>query len=382
MKLGILCGTFHPEPGGIGTYLQHFLPEVQARGHEVRLLTFGEPRPEDAHYGYPVERITRAQALPMRLARYFRRAQQVARWSDRLFVFDFAALAIPAVKLVARRPIITKVVSDWSWEMADRRGYTQLGVVAFQSSAKHPIVRLSRGWYTHAIRQANQVIVPSRHVGRLASGWGVKSERLHVIHNAIPDPDPALIAHDRLALRAELGVTGDAPLIVSVGRLTPVKGVDVMLRALPDIPDARFVVVGDGPQRAELEALDSTGRVTFVGRQAHADVLRWLRAADVYVLSSHTEGLSHTLLEAIAVGTPAIASAVGGNPEVITDNVNGLLIPSDNPAALTQAVLRVLNDKILAERLGAAGLTRSQAFRWDAEVQQTLAVLGLNSTAG
>nr|MCU0475386.1 glycosyltransferase [Anaerolineae bacterium] len=124
---------------------------------------------------------------------------------------------------------------------------------------------------------------------------------------------------DRRALRAQLGLPTEGRLIVSVARLTPVKGVHVLMKALPAVPDVHAVIVGDGPQRAELEALAPAGQVTFAGQQPHERVLMYLRAADAYVLSSYTEGLSHTLLEAVAVGTPCVATTVGGNPEVITD---------------------------------------------------------------
>ena len=101
----------------------------------------------------------------------------------------------------------------------------------------------------------------------------------------------------------------------------------------------------------------------------------YLCAADVYVLSSVTEGLSHTLLESIAVGAPAVASAVGGNPEVITDGVEGLLVPPGDPTALAAAVRRILDDPALARQMEAAGLARSQSFRWETEVAETLAAL-------
>jgi glycosyltransferase involved in cell wall biosynthesis len=113
----------------------------------------------------------------------------------------------------------------------------------------------------------------------------------------------------------------------------------------------------------------------FVGRQEHEAVLRYVRAADVFVLSSRTEGLSHVLLETLSVGTPAVATRVGGNPEVLTDDVNGLLIPSEDPAALAAAIQRLITDPALAARLAEAGRVRSADFSWDATVSQTLTVI-------
>lgn len=369
MRIGVLTGSFHPDPGGPSTYLRGLLPELIARGHAVELITYGQPTPDDAAYGYPVTRISGGRLR--KSWSFLRHAWALAARSDVLFVHTTAVLLLPLIRPRYRGRVVTKVVSDWAWEMADRRGWTALGVEAFQTGAASPKVRLAKALHRRAVRMADTVIVPGRHVAHLAEGWGVDPSRIHVIHNAIPDP--ALSDLPREQLRRELNLPS-GKLLVSVARLTPVKGVDIALAALHLLPDAHLIVIGDGPQRAALEAAAPHGRVTFTGPLPHEDVLRHLRAADIYVLSSRTEGLSHTLLEALAVGTPAIASRVGGNPEVITDGVDGLLIPPDDPAALAAAVQR-LDDPALYAAVAAAALQRSLAFRWDNEVAQTAAVL-------
>lgn len=372
MRFGFLSGLFYPEPGGPSTFLHHFLPEVRRAGHDAHVVAFGETRPEDAALDYRVTRISRRQGRIRRNWVYLQTARKLAADSDALFVVGYALLFLPFLRRPARR-LVAKVVGDWSWEMADRRGLTTLDKNAFQTGPKHPLVQVLRAYYLWAVRHADLVITPSADMRRIVIGWGVAPERVRVVYNAIPAPQ--LMTTDRVELRRMLGLPTDQPLIVSVARLTPVKGVHVMLQALADVPGAHFVVVGDGPQQAELEAAAPAGRVTFVGAQPHERVLMYLRAADVYVLSSFTEGLSHTLLESIAVGAPAVASAVGGNPEVITDGVEGLLVPPGDPTALAAAVRRILDDPALARQMEAAGLARSQSFRWETEVAETLAAL-------
>lgn len=369
MRIGVLTGSFHPDPGGPSTYLRGLLPELVARGHAVELITYGQPTPDDAHYDYPVTRIGGGR---LRKTREFqRRAWALAARSDVLFVHTTAVLLLPLIRPRYRGRIVTKVVSDWAWEMADRRGWTSLGVEAFQTGPASLKVRLAKALHRRAVRMADTVIVPSRHIARLAEGWGVDPARIHIVYNAIPDPALADVPRDQL--RRGLGLP-DGKLLVSVARLTPVKGVDVAIKALHTIPDAHLIVIGDGPERPALAAAAPKGRVTFTGQLSHEDVLRYLRAADIYVLSSRTEGLSHTLLEALAVGTPSVASRVGGNPEVVTDGIDGLLVPPDNPAALADAVRR-LDDPAFYAQIAAAALDRSLAFRWDSEVAQTIAIL-------
>lgn len=377
MRLSFLTGGFYPEPGGPSTFLYHFMPVVIQHGHEVvRLLTFGEPRPEDKKAGYPLTRISRQKGRVQRTWAYLRAALSAAAQSDSLFVVGFPVLLLPFLRRRTPR-LVLKVVGDWSWEMARRYNLSQLEEEPFQNGKKSLVLRILRGYYLWAVRHADVIITPSQHLQRIVTGWGIAPEKVRVIYNAIPQPH--LPAGERADLRRMLGLPEDKKLIVSVARLTPRKGVQVMMQALNDIPDAHFVVVGEGHQQPELEAMAPAGRVTFTGQQHHDRVLMYLRAADVYVLSSYTEGLAHTLLEAIAVGTPAVATAVGGNPEVITDGVEGLLIPAGDPIALAAAVRKVLDDPALAAQMSAAGLRRSADFWWDNEVDETLdALTGAN----
>lgn len=374
MRILIITGIFHPEPGGPATYLQALLPRLQARGHAVRVITYGEAEDAGTDYGYPVQRITRRQSIPRRLAQFSWAVLRQARAADVLYVQGYAYPALLA-HLLLRRPLVTKTVSDFAWEFARRHGWTALDVTAFQK-ARHPLrVRLLRALQAWTLRRSAAVIVPSGHIGRLVQGWGVPAERVQVVTNAVPRSP--LAEADRATLRAELGLPLETPLLVTVGRLTPVKGVDVAIRALEYLPDALLVIVGEGEQRAELETLAAPygSRVRFVGQQPNQRALRFVRAADSFVLSSYTEGLSHVLLEALTVGTPVVATAVGGNPEILTDGVNGLLVPPGDPRALAAAIGRLLADPALAERLAAAGRARGADFDWEHTMAQTEAIL-------
>lgn len=373
MRFAILTGGFYPEPGGLSTFLHYFLPEAQAAGHDVALVTFGEPQPGDAARGYPVTRISRSAGFVRRVFRYARSARAIARDADTVFVVGFAVLLTPLLGRLPRRTVM-KIVGDWSWEMARRRGLTTLDQVEFQT-ARHALpLRIMRAYYLWCVRRADRIITPSQHLARVIAGWGVPQERVRVIYNAVPESD--LHTADRAGLRAKLGLPTDSRLLVSVARLTPIKGVHTAIEALAHLPaDVVLVVVGEGPQLAELERMAPAGRVTFVGAQPHDRVLEYMRAGDVYVLSSVIEGLSHTLLEALSVGTPSVASNVGGNPEVVRDEVDGLLVPHSDPRALAAAIQRILDDPQLAERFAAAAYQRSLAFNWGDEVRQALDVL-------
>ncbi|HJU47870.1 MAG TPA: glycosyltransferase, partial [Gaiellaceae bacterium] len=157
-------------------------------------------------------------------------------------------------------------------------------------------------------------------------------------------------------LRARLGAEG--PTLAFAGRLTRQKALEVALQAVQRLPGVTLLVAGDGPERASLERaahdLGLDGRVRFLGPQTRLAVLELFRAADAALLSSAWENFPHTVVEALAAGTPVIATAAGGVAEVVHDGVNGLLVPIGDADALAAAVERYLADDALRDRLRGA----------------------------
>jgi glycosyltransferase involved in cell wall biosynthesis len=162
-------------------------------------------------------------------------------------------------------------------------------------------------------------------------------------------------------LRRDLGIDADVPLIGIVARLVPIKNHEVFLeaalRVLESIPSARFLIIGDGERRAELEAL-----VARRGLAPSVRLLGWRRDMvavyadlDVVALTSLNEGSPVALIEALAAARPVVSTAVGGVPEVVLDGVTGLTVPPSDPAAVAEAMLALLVDRDLAQRLGLAG---------------------------
>jgi glycosyltransferase involved in cell wall biosynthesis len=156
------------------------------------------------------------------------------------------------------------------------------------------------------------------------------------------------------------------PLLMAMGALVPAKNTELALRALALLPEARLLVVGDGPRRPWLERTARRegvqGRVAFVG--VLPDPLPWLARADVLVQSSHFEGTPTAVLEAMACGVSVVATAVGGTPEIVEHERTGLLVPPDDPRAMAGAIERLLSDRELRDRCRRAG--RASAERTDA----------------
>jgi len=175
-------------------------------------------------------------------------------------------------------------------------------------------------------------------------------------------------ARPREAVRAELSIPADAPVVGTVTRLSPQKAPSDFVAAAAQVaarrPDAHFVVVGDGPLRAEVEAQVAAAGLAdcFHLTGLRRDVPDLLHSFDVFALSSLWEGLPRVLSQAMAAGLAVVATAVDGNAEAVEDGVNGLLAPPGDPQAMAAALLRLLDDPALAAQMGAAGRERAEEF--------------------
>ncbi len=212
-------------------------------------------------------------------------------------------------------------------------------------------------WVYRRVGRIIAVSTPIRR--RLIERDGVHPDLITIIPNAVVSAsEPPLDAQLPAQLR-------ERPLVGVVARLRPEKGVATFLRAVarvaPQFPEAHFVVAGDGPQRHELAAMaEDLGlgeRVHFLG--FHADAAALMKSLNVLVVPSMTEGSPLVTLEAMAAGVPVVASAVGGIPDQIRHDKEGLLVPPGNSDALADALLALLRDPDRARRLGEAGRRRA-----------------------
>jgi glycosyltransferase involved in cell wall biosynthesis len=214
--------------------------------------------------------------------------------------------------------------------------------------------------------RAAAVIALSEGVRRDLEAWiPALRGRVEVIYNAGVDPGVVALGKERGALPT---VPAGEPVLVACGRLTEQKGFTHLLNALAEVRrhvPAHLWLVGEGPLRdalrEEAARLGVGDAVWFAGFQRNP--FQYMAAADIFVLSSLWEGFGNVLVEAMALGTPVVATACPHGPdEIITHDETGCLVPCGDPAALAREILRVLRDPALAQRLADAGRSRAQAF--------------------
>lgn len=298
MKLVIATPLYPPEIGGPATYVQELETGLPPRGIHPTIVKFSDVR-----------------YLPkfLRHYAYYRRVLSALKDADAVLALDPVSVGYPAHCAAKKlgKPLIVKIVGDYAWEQGVQRfGVTQnLDEFVKEKDVSFP-VRALRRMQTRVAASAMRVIVPSEYLKSIVRAWGIPEENIFVIYNGIELPEyiPTYQKDD-----------GEF-LIVSAGRRVPWKGFEAIERAAEKHAGWR-VYIASGLPRAEM--------------------LGWVRAADVFVLNSLYEGLSHALIEALTLGTPVIATNAGGNATLVAHEKTGLLIPPGDDIALEQALTEV-----------------------------------------
>ena len=350
MKIVVVSGIWPPDVGGPASHAPALAEALLEAGHTVEVVTTADRTP--APRPYPLRWVARGRPAPLRHLAVVREVRSAARGADRVYATTMVRRAALGAAL-ARRPLVVKLVADEAYERERRAGRFAGTLEQFQAERGGLRVRLLRATRTAALRRASRVLVPSAYLRAIALGWGLDPARTTVVAN----PAPEVPVHPtRDEARAALGIEGFA--LGVAGRLTEQKALEDTLAALARVPRVALLVLGDGPERAALERraaqLDLSDRVRFLGAGTRDDVIVLFRAVDAALLTSAWENLPHTLLEALAAGTPVIATAVGGIPEVVRDGENGLLVPPRDVAAAASAIDRLVRDEVLRASLAAA----------------------------
>jgi phosphatidylinositol alpha-1,6-mannosyltransferase len=287
---------------------------------------------------------------------------------------------LPALLRVARRERLDTVFTGHWYVAAAALAARAMGAVRHVYVAAHgqellsePVPRPLRPLYRRhrqqVLRGADGLFAVSQYTAGLARADGVAAQRIHVVPNGteLERFDHEAAGAAGLRFRAEHGIP-PGPLLATVCRLVDRKGVDLVLRALPRLarahPGVRYVVAGEGPARERLERfareLGVHERCHFLGRVEPEVLVALYHACDVYVMAARqsgasVEGFGLVFREANACGKAVVGTRTGGIPDAILDGVTGLLVPPEDVDALAEALLALLGDRALAERLGRQG---------------------------
>ncbi|TAK15927.1 MAG: glycosyltransferase family 1 protein [Acidobacteria bacterium] len=253
---------------------------------------------------------------------------------------------------------------------------------------KRPLIAASRRVDFHLQKNAfsrwknNQVdvwIAASGLIAGMLERDGIPAGRIRVVHEGVSVSKIDKI--DNVDAHAVFFLPHNAPLVGNVAALVPHKGqrhfIAAAARVIREVPDARFVILGEGELREPLER-----QIKELGLERHVilggfrtDVIGLIKSFDIFVMSSITEGLGTSILDAMACAKPVIGTRTGGIPEAVRDEETGVLVPPQDEGAMAAAIIRLLKDKPLAARLGASGRQRAaEYFSVERMVAETLGV--------
>lgn len=376
MRILITTGIFPPDIGGPATYVPIIAKALLERGHQVIVLTTCEPEHmdwDDSVHPFPVIRMNRRQKIWRRLPNHLAYILRYGRHADIIYANGIYLETVLANKLL-RKPLVMKIVGDEAWERSIRKGWTSDSFEDFQHNCQSwqaELLKLLRSW---CVKQADKIITPSQYLKRFATKWGVPEERCVVVYNAIE-----VSFSPNQEIKPPPNILNGNIRVITVGRLIPLKNVDKLLQAIAQIPQSCLTIVGDGPCKSELESmahqLGISNRVWFTGVLPQSAVHTLMMQHDVFAIISSHEGFPFAAVEAMKLGLAVIASPVGGNLEIISDGVNGLLV-EPKPETIANALQLLLTNPDLRKRLSLAGRQSAQErFNFAQMVEKTEIIL-------
>lgn len=367
MKLLIATGLYPPDIGGPATYTTTLEKELPKHNISIEVLPFMKVR------NYP------------KVIRHFLYTAKLIRkaWhADALYALDPVSVGLPTyfASVITRRPYFVRVAGDYAWEQGQQRfGVTDLlDTYILKPTRYHFFVSVLFWIQRFVAEHAAQIIVPSKYMQGIVEKWGIDGTKIHTVYSAL---HPLQVTEHKETIRLMYGYEG---LVLSTAaRLVPWKGVKTLISLIQQLREsgisATLVVLGSGPLEASLKEyateLNVAPAIRFMGSVPKDELGRHVVASDIFILNTAYEGLSHQLLEVMDLGVPIITTAVGGNLELITDNISGILVPFDDAAALAAAVIRLQNDEVLRKACVTNAKQKRNEFAEEKLTKQLVSIL-------
>ena len=353
-KILIATPLYPPQLGGPASrtvLFEHRLPE---KGFTISVVKFGSV------LGFP---------KIIRHILYFFMVLFRGLTANIILAQDPVSVGLPSLfaSKILMKKFILIIVGDYAWEQGSQRsGVTDfLDAFSVESEKYSFLVRMLKKIQFFVASHADEIIVPSNYLKKIITNWGVNPNKIQVIYNAFHAPD---FKGSKEEMRSKFGV--NYPMIVTAGRLVPWKGFDTLISLMPEIEKevsgAKLFVIGDGPDKDYLRDCVKKAKaekyVELTGKMKQNDLFEHIRAADLFVLNTSYEGMSHQLLEVLYLETPILASDAGGNPEVVDDKKNGVLLKYNDRNAIKEWIIKMLTDKQLASSFAKKGRDKLELF--------------------
>ena len=379
-KILIATGIYPPDIGGPATILKALINSLEKNNFAVKLITYSDID-KSANDGDKLFRINRQKFLNQ--SRYFLKMFQLAKWADLIYVTDTYSVGYFAylIKKLLGKKYVLRFVGDSAWETAVASGWTTDYIADFQVKEYDAKIEKLKKRRQKILLEADLIIAVSNFIALIAKQIGVSKNKIRIIYNSVDFIASEINDNEAEKIKNRFGA--GTKIIATACRLTPWKGVDGLIKIMPKLKEkfgqVVLLILGDGPALDDLQQLARElkveNEVKFLGRISHEKVANYFKAADLFILNTNYEAMSHTLLEVMRVKTPIIATFSGGNPEVIDNNENGLLVEYNNLDQLTEAAIRILSDSNLADDFTQKAADKLKIFNWDKTISETVKIL-------
>jgi len=327
-KILITTGIYPPSIGGPASYSKLLMEKLGDRGFETSVVTFDSVR--------------KFPKLISHIIFFFIviiRGLKV----DIIYAQDPVSVGFPAFlasKIIFKK-FILKVVGDFAWEQGVSRFNVKDSLDDFvKNKQKNLYVRILQKIELFVAKGADRIIVPSRYLSNIVASWGIRSSKITVIYNAFNKPK----------INFKKKNNDEFFDIVTVGRLVPWKGFDLLIEITKDIiidfPNTRLYIAGSGKDEDKLKKLSEgfEKNIFLLGGLPQEVLHEKIKQSDLFVLNTSYEGFSHQLLEVMALEVPIITTNVGGNVELIVNNQNGVLVEVNNRNDIKSAIIDLMKN--------------------------------------
>ncbi len=377
MRILIAADIFSPQSGGPATYAVTLANELTKQGVGVAIVSLN-PQSDISVVSCSLYRVSWKNKF--RYLQYLWLLFKYAKAADVVYAMGPVNAGLPALIAcrLRRKKFVVKVVGDYAWEQGTQRFRVNDTIDDFQKK-KHYFLRVQflKWLQSFVAKKADTVIVPSNYLKNMVAGWGVNPAKVQLIFNSVefktvmPTVKP-----------------NEERWLVSVGRLVPWKGMVALIEVMPSLleqfTNLKLKIIGEGPEAGNLrlkivslrEIPSQEGKdlrlsdcVELLGNLPHDKALSYIGAADVFILNSGYEGLSHVILEAMNFGVPILASKVGGNPETLSEGYPGDLFNYNDK----NEIKKMISDYLLANLTERKGLDENfkQQFGFATMIKRT-----------
>ena len=362
MKILITTGIYPPDIGGPATYSKLLFDKLPARGFDVEVLSFGEVR----HLPKIIRHFV-----------YFFKILKKGRKVDVIYSQDPVSVGLPTMlanKILKKRFLI-RIAGDYAWEQGVQRFRVKdkLDDFYLENKKYNWQVNLLKKIQTKVAQSAEKIIVPSKYFKGVIENWGIDVDKIKVIYNGIELNQSEVHNVHKV----------EGKVLLSVGRLVPWKGFDVLIECMPElmkkIPGIQLKIVGGGPDEKRLKKIIQINHleenVILVGSLEREKTLEEMQKVNVFVLNTQYEGFAHQLIEVASLKTPIITTNIGGNPELIQNGIDGILIEPNNKEQIISSIVKVLVNEEFKNKIVENAYNKSQQFSIENTLNQLEKVL-------